>query len=98
MDCVMASPTAALSNEAQCMTIDARLTVVAAESSLSYSGVIGPVTRVSPGDEGRASRLRDAEAGALAACSVGNGFGNETRRNCRDPVRHGAMAATGDSA
>ena len=86
------------SNEAQCMTIDARLTVVAAESSLSYSGVIGPVTRVSPGDEGRASRLRDAEAAALARGSVGNGFGNETRRNCGDSVTCGVRAATGDSA
>jgi hypothetical protein len=39
------------SNEAQRKTIDARLTVVAAESSLTHSGVIGPVTRVSPDDE-----------------------------------------------
>src|SRR6478609_9880311 len=52
------------SNEAQCMTIDVRLTGVAAESSLSYSGVVGPVTRVSAGEEGRASRPRDAEAAA----------------------------------
>ncbi len=47
------------SNEAQRKTIDARLTVVAAESSLTYSGVIGPVTRVSPDDEGRAVNGRE---------------------------------------
>ena len=34
------------SNEVQGKAIDAGLTVVAAESSPSYSGVIGPVTRV----------------------------------------------------
>ena len=50
MDCVVANggPPA---TKPKCKTIDARLTVVAAESSLTYSGVIGPVTRVSPGDD-----------------------------------------------
>jgi len=32
---------------------------------------------------------------ALAACSVVNGFVNETWRNGRDGVRRGAMAGTG---
>ena len=59
------------SNEAQCKTIDARLTVVAAESSLTYGGVIGPVTRLSPGDDCRETpRLRHL-LGAVLGTDLG---------------------------
>jgi hypothetical protein len=43
-----------------------------------------------------ASELQLVFGGALPACCVVNGFVNETRRNCRDSVRRGAMAGMGD--
>jgi hypothetical protein len=43
-----------------------------------------------------ASGLQLVFGGALPACCVVNGFVNETRRNCRDGVRRGAMAGMGD--
>ena len=70
--------------------------MVAAEPSLTGSGGSVPVTRARSDDEAPAWRPGDAEAAARASCCVGNGFGNETRRNCRDGVRRGAMAGTGD--
>jgi hypothetical protein len=37
-------------------------------------------------------RGRETPVAALAACSVGNGFGNETRRNRGDGVEQAVMA------
>jgi hypothetical protein len=45
MDCVVANG-GTPATKPQLQTIDGRLTVVAAESSLTQSGVIDPVTRV----------------------------------------------------